>query len=231
MNKVKDLSGQRFGRLTVIERDLNGPVGASKWICKCDCGNVISVRRNHLVGGNTNSCGCSKKGVNIKPLVPGQRFGRLVVQGMTDKKSGNTYIYRCLCDCGKECYVSRASLVNGSTKSCGCLQSEKAKERFQPVKSARESYFVDGTDIAQLVCEKSSNNTSGRKGVSWNSSACRWMADITFKGKRYRLGSSNDFDTAVALREEAEKAIHGDFLKWYAETYPDQWEKINRNKK
>lgn len=231
MNKVKDLSGQRFGRLTVIGRDLNGPAGASKWICKCDCGNMISVRRNHLVSGQTTSCGCAKKGVNLKPLVPGQRFGRLVVQEMTDKKSGNTYIYKCLCDCGKECYVSRAHLVNGNTQSCGCLQKEGAKERFPVAASRRGEFYIDGTDIINLLPGERSNNTSGKCGVFWDSSVCTWRAYINFKGKRYSLGSSRDFDVAVAMREAAEKSIHGDFLKWYAEAYPEQWEKISCKKK
>lgn len=54
-----DLTGQQFGRLTVIE-----PVGNSKnfhhakYWCKCTCGNKIKVRRPHLFSGNTKSCGC-----------------------------------------------------------------------------------------------------------------------------------------------------------------------------
>lgn len=231
MNKVKDLSGQKFGRLTVIKRDLTAPNGRSKWICKCDCGNVVFVLRNHLVSGGTISCGCALKGVNLKPLSPGERFGRLKVIEMTDKKSGNTYIYKCLCDCGKKCYVSRAHLVSGETQSCGCLQNEKRRERFPAIKSKRDKFYVDGTDVLKLTSGEGKSNTSGRRGVSWDSSVKLWRADIYFKGRRYRLGSSTDFDAAVTLREEAEKVIHGDFLKWYAENYPEQWERIKRREK
>lgn len=231
MNIIKDLSGQKFGRLTVIERDLQAPKGRSKWICRCDCGNTVSVLRNHLVSGGTISCGCALKGVNLKPLSPGQRFWRLEVVEMTSKKSGNTYIYKCKCDCGNTCFASRAALVNGYTKSCGCLQREKARERFAPVKSRRDALYIDGTDIVQLMPGERKSNTSGKRGVSWDSSVGTWRADIGFKGKRYRLGSSRDFDTAVSIREEAEKALHGNFLEWYAKAYPEQWEKINRKKK
>lgn len=51
----------------------------------------------------------------------GQRFGKLVVLGLSEKrgKSGHKY-YRCLCDCGKEKDISASHLVTGASKSCGC---------------------------------------------------------------------------------------------------------------
>lgn len=56
--KAKDLTGQRFGRLTVIKR-----VGTNKhrraiWRCKCDCGKYTNVIAPDLLSGNTKSCGC-----------------------------------------------------------------------------------------------------------------------------------------------------------------------------
>lgn len=55
----KDLTGQKFGYLTVIKdsgkRDANGTV---KWQCKCDCGNYHLVATTNLINGNTVSCGC-----------------------------------------------------------------------------------------------------------------------------------------------------------------------------
>ncbi len=61
-NPKHDLSGKVFNRLTVIKKDLfrysrNGVY----WICKCSCGNSISVRRNNLTDGGTQSCGCLRK--------------------------------------------------------------------------------------------------------------------------------------------------------------------------
>lgn len=56
-----DLSGQTFGRLKVIERDLSKPMGKScpvYWKCKCECGNIVSVRSDHLRDKTTSSCGC-----------------------------------------------------------------------------------------------------------------------------------------------------------------------------
>lgn len=58
MGKFIDLTGQKFGRLTVIERAENGKQGHTYWLCKCICGNKTIVRGNHLRKGLIRSCGC-----------------------------------------------------------------------------------------------------------------------------------------------------------------------------
>ncbi|MDU2111091.1 MAG: hypothetical protein E7E92_01060 [Clostridiales bacterium] len=55
-----DLTEQVFGKLTVIELDQESS-GRRKWICKCNCGNTVSVREYNLKSGNTKSCGCTRK--------------------------------------------------------------------------------------------------------------------------------------------------------------------------
>ena len=61
MAKVKELSGKKFGRLTVIRRCENNKHGLPRWECKCDCGNITLVDGQHLREGKTKSCGCLKK--------------------------------------------------------------------------------------------------------------------------------------------------------------------------
>lgn len=60
--KVRDLTGQKFGMLTVIERAEDRISSSGKheimWLCKCDCGNKKTVTRSALTGGLTKSCGC-----------------------------------------------------------------------------------------------------------------------------------------------------------------------------
>ena len=55
----EELSGQRFGHLTVVRR--HGP--KSLWYCVCDCGNNTVVRTCRLLSGNNKSCGCRKRAV------------------------------------------------------------------------------------------------------------------------------------------------------------------------
>ena len=62
-NKTRliDLTGQRYGKLTVLQRDTRKKSKDTYWICKCDCGNITTINGAHLKNGNTISCGCFKK--------------------------------------------------------------------------------------------------------------------------------------------------------------------------
>ena len=63
--QAADLSGKRFGRLTVCNRAENAVEPSGKqvvmWHCKCDCGKAITVSGHSLKKGNTKSCGCYQK--------------------------------------------------------------------------------------------------------------------------------------------------------------------------
>ena len=54
----KDITGQRFGRLIVVEKAGNDRRGAAMWRCRCDCGGERTVRGSDLRNGHTTSCGC-----------------------------------------------------------------------------------------------------------------------------------------------------------------------------
>ena len=56
--KVIDLTGQKFGRLTVISRAENDKNKHPRWLCRCDCGNTCVVLGENLRSGHTRSCGC-----------------------------------------------------------------------------------------------------------------------------------------------------------------------------
>lgn len=60
MSEIKDISGKRFGLLTVLSRG-ESVRGKAVWICKCDCGNEVSVNGYKLRVGETRSCGCLRK--------------------------------------------------------------------------------------------------------------------------------------------------------------------------
>lgn len=60
INRIDDLMGKKFGRLTVIGM---APKTGRKtfWICQCDCGNIKTVRSDSLKAGLIRSCGCLKR--------------------------------------------------------------------------------------------------------------------------------------------------------------------------
>lgn len=58
---VKEMTGQIFGKLTVLKRDFSKETAAAYWICKCECGNEKSIRGDRLRKGEVINCGCEKK--------------------------------------------------------------------------------------------------------------------------------------------------------------------------
>lgn len=61
MRKLIDLTGQKFGRLTVIKTGSKDKKGKHRWLCKCECRNTKEVRGSSLRSGRTRSCGCLKR--------------------------------------------------------------------------------------------------------------------------------------------------------------------------
>jgi hypothetical protein len=127
MSKFVDLTGQRFGSLTVTERAGTKWKSCALWKCKCDCGNEIDVVSADLNRGKCKTCGkCKTSQCKIKP---GDIFGRwtvLRINSISDK--GNTSCF-CSCSCGTFRDVLAMHLLRGDSKSCGCLQKEMVRDR------------------------------------------------------------------------------------------------------
>lgn len=78
LNNLKDLTGQRFGRLVVQRRvEQTSATRMSRWECKCDCGETVSVSTQPLTRGDIRSCGCLHSETSAK-------WKALVNKGLTD---------------------------------------------------------------------------------------------------------------------------------------------------
>ncbi len=119
MSKVINLTGQRFGRLTVIKRFPNDKNNSATWLCKCDCGNTKIVRGIDLTRGMTKSCGCFRHEFRTQDFT-GMRFGKLTVLRKITTNGGHGTLWECQCDCGNIVSVRHDSLKTGHTSSCGC---------------------------------------------------------------------------------------------------------------
>lgn len=117
-------------KLTVLYEDkeytknrkiLNSP----HWLCKCECGNVITIKGQSLRNGNTKSCGCLKKEKTTALNLTNKIFGKLTPINPTEMRdAGGSIIWRCICSCGTETYASTNILISGHKQSCGCLSSK-----------------------------------------------------------------------------------------------------------
>lgn len=128
--KDSDISGEKFGRWTVIKRvgelkQKNSTI--PKYLCRCDCGTEKIVLSNSLKNGSSLSCGCYRldriKNIREKDLA-GKRFGRWVA--LESYENGKKKYWKCECDCGKISFVREDHLLSGKSKSCGCLTKEVA---------------------------------------------------------------------------------------------------------
>lgn len=87
MGKFKDLTGMKFGRLTIIKRaeDYVSPSGEKKvqWLCECSCENKtrIIVIGSNLTKRNTESCGCLAKEKTIKRNKSRKRYNQYDLSG------------------------------------------------------------------------------------------------------------------------------------------------------
>jgi len=81
MKKIKDITNQIFGRLTVIRLLDERSYGHTVWECQCECGKLTTVYRGHLISGATKSCGCLRNEMSKKRLskhnMEGIRFYRI----------------------------------------------------------------------------------------------------------------------------------------------------------
>ncbi len=168
---IKDISGQRFGKLIAIK-----PSGKTKkgtvWLCKCDCGNVVTVQQGELHSGRTQSCGCLRR-----KDISGQRFGRLVAI----KPSGNTKqgtVWLCKCDCGNVVTVQQGSLHSGKTKSCGCLRKEGG---FTPVHGGTRTRLYNIWCSMKRRCENPNVCSYPRYGGRGISVCEEWQDFINFR--------------------------------------------------
>ena len=119
----KDLTGQRFGKLTVVEYVGNAKDHHSLWRCKCDCGGECVVQGNNLKSGSTKTCGCYNW-TKSDDKVLGHKFGRLTPIRKLRSIKWNEIEWECLCDCGNKTRVRATDLIRGRTKSCGCLSRD-----------------------------------------------------------------------------------------------------------
>ena len=126
MGRIKDLTGQRFGRLLALEyANKNDKNGAALWKCLCDCGNIVEANASRLKIGEKKSCGClyeeNLRKKQDKYNLVGKKYNKLLVIKEAFVKNGKRY-WECECDCGNKTYRTTSKLIRGEIKSCGCLK-------------------------------------------------------------------------------------------------------------
>lgn len=125
--RFQDLTGQKFGMLTVKNYIGKGGTNGRKhlWYCECDCGGNKIVDTSSLRSEAIKSCGCMHRDKLL-----GLTYNRLTVVGKLDeldKKNNQQWICKCSCGNPNEIIATTYDLKSGKTKSCGCLHIENGR--------------------------------------------------------------------------------------------------------
>ena len=160
MPKLIDLTGNKYGRLTVLYKDIKRKTNnGSYWVCQCDCGKIKSVKSSSLRRGEIESCGCLRNERSYKANecnrdhLEGQRFGKLTVIKRDETKPKGIVYWICLCDCGNIISVRGANLKRkdeNRTVSCGCYHRSIGATQILTLLTDNDINFIEEYSFIDL---------------------------------------------------------------------------------
>lgn len=222
MSKKLDLTGDRYGRLTVL-RETQPNNSRRRWECRCECGIVKEYFQQAILYGDTKSCGCynlenksglhkaTYHGMGGHPLYGTWKKMRSRITN-PDNDAYDNYGGRGL---GMDkLWIERPNEFiewaenNGWYDGCGLSLDRVDNNR---------GYFPDNCRFASRTEQninqrQQKNNTSNYVGVHLNKKSGNWISRITVNKKRISLGSYKDIENAVKARQLGEIKYFGKIL-------------------
>ena len=238
MSKFKDLTGQRFGRLTVVERaeDYVSPKGRRnvQWVCKCDCeenGRII-VSGCSLTRGLTKSCGCLQKETSAENGRKNKKYNTYDLSGeygigytskgeefWFDLEDYNLIKDYCWFIDNKG-YVASYNANGSKLFHRQLMNGDYIDHISHNTRDNRKSNLRNVTSSQNnMNASKRSDNTSGVTGVSRHKGIQKWRARINVSGKEVNLGYFKTFEDAVKARKEAEDKYFGEYSYDNSQSY------------
>lgn len=231
--KFNDLTGQKFGRLKVIERDMNR-IEKVYWLCECECGsgNIISILGAELTRKSrqgTISCGCWQRENMSKIKRKYNTYDLTGEYGIGWTSNTNKPFYFDLENYNKIKDYCWYEHINGYIITT-IYDNQKRNE----IKLHRYLMNAENGDILDHINRKKydnrkinlrlvtasqncinitkrKDNTSGITGVNWNSRDEVWESYIGINNEQIYLGKFDYFEDAVDIRKEAEEKYHGEY--------------------
>ena len=228
--------GQKYGRLTVIE-DLGyykkeGYARKSHWLkCKCDCGNEKITTLSQLTSGKTKSCGCLNREMTINRNRKYNEY--YVYEDIVFVMFTNCNEYF-ICDLEDWEKLKNYCWFKNSGGYAVAEPSRGNRLRFHRL----VTNCPDGLEpdhiypVALGVCDNRksnlaikthrqnclntgmfSHNTSGYKGVTFDKTMNKWVAQIGVLGNTIHLGKFNTKEEAYKARLEAEEKYFGEYRR------------------
>ena len=237
MSRLKDLTGQRFGRLTILYRDVEGEKNykskVARWLCKCDCGNEKSVMSSKLTSGNTKSCGCLNREMISERSKKYNEYDLTGEFGVGFTHDNREFHFD-LDDYEKikeyRWYYANTGYLTAYEPNSG---DKILLHRF--IMNAQKEDIVDHIYGNKFDNRKSKlrlvnkvqnqqnqvrkNNKHGRTGIVFQNNSWGYVIQANYKREK-KMGFET-FEEAVKAREEAEDRLHGEYKSYEYRTEED----------
>lgn len=236
MAKIKDLTGKKFGRLTVVKRGESDKHRKMQWWCQCDCGNpeLILVSGTNLRKGNTKSCGCLQKEIAKKNKeqsktlnkydLESKEYGIGYTSNLNQDGFNEFWFDKEDYDKIKDYHWSFGTKGSVTTKFNGkiillhrlIMGVEKFEDQIDHIQHKR----YDNRKSQLRIVDNSKNgmnngiqinNKSGCTGVFYDVRNNKYMAYITVNNQTMYLGYFDTKEEAVKIRKEAEEKYFGEY--------------------
>lgn len=239
MPKKIDLTGKKFGRLTVVEEAPSSynrrGSPECRWFCDCDCGTKhISVKTTYLRTGGTSSCGCLRKEIlKLSKFKQQTKYDLSGDFGIGYTSKGDEFWF------DKEDYelISKYNWFKHHNYFEAHIPMTKPRRTInlhRLVMGMSDKKYDFTTDVDHIITENKfdnrkcnlrivnkcqnntnkviqKNNTSGVPGVQKASKSTNWEVYININKKHTYLGTYKDFNEAVSVRKAAEDKYYGEY--------------------
>ncbi len=206
MPAPKDITGQKFSRLTAIRFTGESKSSGRVWECVCDCGNTVEVPIGKLNSGHTKSCGCQKIESTIK---------RSTKHGYA-KRGHQNKAWSIWAGMRKRCFNPKSVGYDnyGGRGITICERWEKFENFIEDMGECPEDYSIERIDVNKgyepnnckwIPLNEQSKNTTRVIRITYNGET-RLLADwarhfsIDYRTISYRLNSGWDIDRALTTK-------------------------------
>jgi hypothetical protein len=173
------LIGRRYGHGVIESKMVERKHGAVVWELLCDCGNRYKASTNMLYKGSNRSCGCQPR---AHENLEGNRYGKGVVQSITDERRHGNLVWELACDCGNRYKATTNSLNRNRSLSCGChlKRCEIGRRYGRGIIQSRLAELENGMVVWELLCDCGNGYQATTRALSSGkrSCGCTWRTMV-----------------------------------------------------